>query len=216
MSIGTVLQYFGLIIGGFLLGGIMFSWFVPSIIKNIDICDLSADHNPGSANVFTSCGWKMGLLCLLLDMAKGFIPVFSAYRLLELNTDNLLFAAVMTAPIMGHAIAPFCKKGGGKCIAPAFGVMVALLPTTRVGLILAALYISLSTVARINPIRIRSIITFAIFGVLSEGMAVYNGRYAIGLGCILISLTVIVKHLRRFCVMQDTKTEINEGMCING
>lgn len=212
MSAEIVMQYAAIFIGGFLLGGVMFSWHIPKLIAKTDICELSIDHNPGSANVFSSCGWKLGLLCLLLDMAKGFLPVFVAYRVLKLSTDNLLFAAVMTAPVIGHAIAPFCKKGGGKCIATGFGVMIALLPLSRVGLILAALYILFSTIVKINPIRIRSIVTFSIFGVLSAGTAAYTEKYSIGLGCVLIALIVIIRHLQCFSSVSALKAETSKGM----
>lgn len=65
-----------LIIGGFIEGGIMFSYLLPKLIMQKDICMLSGDHNPGAANVFINCGIPMGLTCLTLDMAKGFFPVF--------------------------------------------------------------------------------------------------------------------------------------------
>ena len=56
----------GFIVGGFLLGSIMFSRIVPRLVMSRDICALSSDHNPGAANVFMKCGVKMGIICLIL------------------------------------------------------------------------------------------------------------------------------------------------------
>ena len=66
---------------GFAMGGIMYGRILPEKLAHKNVCALSPDHNPGAANVFTYCGRKMGLLCLALDMGKGFLPVFIACRL---------------------------------------------------------------------------------------------------------------------------------------
>lgn len=63
MSAGVVLQYIWLMLGGFLLGNKMFSFNVSKLVAKAEICELSANPNPGSANIFTSCGWKMELFC---------------------------------------------------------------------------------------------------------------------------------------------------------
>ena len=64
--------------GEFLLGGVMFSQLVPKLLGKGDVGRDSDDHNPGAANVFCLCGVPLGVLCLLLDLLKGFVPVFLA------------------------------------------------------------------------------------------------------------------------------------------
>ena len=192
-----LLGYAVSIVGSFLMGGIMFSQIIPRIVEGTDIQAISDDHNPGATNVFVNCGIGLGMLCLFLDLAKGFIPVFLTCKLL--GTDNLLFGIVLAAPVLGHAIAPFHHFHGGKCIATAFGEMIGLLPYNRIGLLLAALYVLFSTVIKISPNRIRSIVTFSLFGVLSGMFLSCTGDYAIALGCVLISLTAIMKHSKYFC-----------------
>lgn len=68
----TTLLYAAL---GFLSGSVLYCRFVPLLLLKKDICALSPDKNPGAANVFVHCGVPMGLLCLVLDMAKGGVPV---------------------------------------------------------------------------------------------------------------------------------------------
>ena len=196
-----ILIYCLSIAGGFLLGGVMFSQLLPQMLCGIDIQKVSDDHNPGATNVFVNCGVKMGILCLSLDLLKGFLPVFLTAKFL--GTDNMLFGLVLAAPVLGHAIAPYHRFHGGKCIATAFGEMLGLLPFNRIGLVLAAVYILFSTVIKIQPNRVRSIVSFGLFGLCSAVLLVHSGDYAIALGCCLISLTAIFKHSRYFCREQQ-------------
>lgn len=184
------------ILFGYFLGGVLFSWHIPKLLKGIDVCQASGDHNPGAANVFMFAGRQVGFLCLFCDLMKGFIPVMFALKML--NIGNILFAAVIAAPVLGHATAPFYRMSGGKSIAVSFGVYLALLPVTYVVAVLAVLYIFFSTAVKIRPVRVRSILVFALTGVFSACLCAHQGLYAVGLGCVAVSAVVIVKHLRRF------------------
>ena len=144
MTIWDRLIWLALILGGFMLGSVMFSRILPRLIKGKDVTKLSDDGNPGAANVFSTCGIVLGMLCLLLDMGKGFAPVLLAQHLVDIH--SMRFSAVLIAPVLGHALAPLNHFRGGKCIATAFGVTLALLPTTCIVLVLAGLYIAFSTV----------------------------------------------------------------------
>lgn len=183
-----------LILGGFLLGSVLFSKWVSSVLCGVDICENSPDHNPGATNVFLSCGVSMGVLALVLDLLKGFLPVFAACRYGDVK--NTLFALVMLAPVLGHAIGIYDHFHGGKCIATSFGVEIALLGETGVAWVLAGLYILFSTLVKISPNRIRSIVTYSLFGVIASLIALSEHQDAIALGNVLISLTVVAKHLR--------------------
>lgn len=74
---------------GFALGSTLFAYWTPKIIRHIDIRELPADHNPGVANAFMYGGFFCGLLSLILELAKGFVPVFLGQRFLD--THSLLF-----------------------------------------------------------------------------------------------------------------------------
>ncbi len=184
------------IIGGFLLGSMMFSQWLPNHFLKKDVTDLSDDQNPGATNVFITCGPVWGLLCLSLDMMKGFLPVYLGFRFLD--PSSLWFALVMAAPVVGHAVAPLNSFHGGKCIATTFGVLLGLFPLTHIVLLLAGIYLIFSTVLKINPNRIRSIAAFGLFGLISLISLIYHNQYAIAIGCMLISLIVIMKHSKYF------------------
>ena len=180
---------------GFAMGGIMNGRILPQKLAHTDVCALSPDHNPGAANVFTYCGWKMGLLCLALDMGKGFLPVFTACRLSGGDLTDPMIAPLMLAPVLGHALAPFSRKKGGKAIACAFGVLLGLLPGSAAVFVLAFLYILFSTLVKINPHRKRSIVTFSLFGLIALVGGIFKAHFPVGLGCVLISVVVVIKHL---------------------
>lgn len=105
------------------------------------------------------------------------------------------FAFVMLAPVLGHAAGIFNRMRGGKCIATSFGVMLGLIPVTYWGLVLlAALYIAFSLI-RLSSNRVRSIIVYSLFAVLSAVVLCLCGLFAAALGCGMISLTAVLKHL---------------------
>lgn len=171
----------------------MFCSFVPRLITGKDICRLSDDGNPGAFNVFRHCGAGVGCLCLALDVLKGLVPVLLAAFFTD--TNSILFAFVMLAPVLGHAAGIFNRMRGGKCIATSFGVMLGLIPVTYWGLVLlAALYIAFSLI-RLSSNRVRSIIVYSLFAVLSAVVLCLYGFGAAALGCGMISLTAVLKHL---------------------
>ena len=196
-----LLAFYPWILGGFLLGSVMFSRLLPRLLLGKDITEDTPDHNPGAANVFATCGVAMGLLCLGLDLMKGFLPVYLASRRLDIS--QLLFAAVMTAPVLGHAVGLLNHLHGGKCISTAFGVLLALLPVSRVVLVLAGLYIFFSVGVKIPSNRRKSILVFALFGLSSAGYLLASGQQSLAVGCALIAAIGVLKHTRHFCTVPE-------------
>jgi glycerol-3-phosphate acyltransferase PlsY len=196
MNQNELLLWSTCILNGFILGSVLFSQLIPQFFLQKDICAVSDDHNPGASNVFASCGIFWGLLCLSLDITKGFWPVFLGLQILQ--TNHLLFAAVIVAPVLGHATAPFNHFRGGKCIATSFGVLLGLFSLTNIVLLLAGIYIIFSTIFKISSTRLRSIASFSLFGILSAIILFHTKQNSIALGCLLISSIVVVKHLKIF------------------
>ena len=178
--------------GEFLLGGVMFSQLVPKLLGKGDVGRDSDDHNPGAANVFCLCGVPLGVLCLLLDLLKGFVPVFLAKDLLD--PRSLRFAGVIAAPVLGHAAGVFNRFRGGKCIATAFGVLAALLPETWIVCLLAGLYIFFSTLVKVQPMRRRSLLVFTLFGITAFGYLTVTGRLPQALGCGIVGAVAAFRH----------------------
>lgn len=183
-----------IIIGGFLLGGVMFCQLIPKSLARRDICKISVDGNPGAFNVFKHCGKRMGIPCLTLDVLKGFIPSFLAAMLLE--TDCIAFSLAMAAPVLGHAAGVFNRFHGGKGISASFGVALGIIPVSPIAIVtLTALYATFSTVLKINPASRRSVVVYALFAVIScTVFGVMKLTFA-AIGCGLVAALPIVKFL---------------------
>ena len=178
---------------GFISGSVMYSAIIPKIFCRKDVGELSDDKNPGATNVFKHCGKFIGSLCLALDIVKGAVPVLLA--VIFAGAENLTFAAVMLAPVAGHALGAFNKFRGGKCIATSFGVTLGLLPTSVIAFaLLAFYYIVFSSVFNIKPHKKRSIVVFFTFAVSALAAYIILHRIALAVGSVAIALVVILKH----------------------
>lgn len=175
---------------GYLSGSILFALYVPKLLFNKDIVALSKDNNPGTANAVKICGIPTGMVCLICEIAKGFLPVSAA--LLYVNTDTILFALVMAAPVVGHIFPVFNKCRGGKGIAVSFGVLFGLIPHSYMAIALAAIYIFFSLVLVVRPHSSRSVCTFVCFAFTS---LLFGESLSIILGCFTMSALVSYRHL---------------------
>ena len=84
------MQYFLFTLLGFVLGSTLFAYLIPKLLKNIDICTLPDDHNPGVSNAFMYGGFLCGILSLICELAKGFIPVYIGQKCLGTNRSEFI------------------------------------------------------------------------------------------------------------------------------
>ncbi len=108
----------------YFLGSIPFGLFIGKICYNMDI-RTEGSKSTGATNVARLCGFKYGVAALLLDVAKGFIPVLMAYQ----YSHNWIFISlVAAAAVIGHVFSIFMDMKGGKAVATTIGVFLALAP----------------------------------------------------------------------------------------
>lgn len=207
-----IYPYLAYALFGFILGGILFSYHIPKLLGHVDVSKESPDKNPGAANAVKLSGVRIGMLCLVCDLAKGYVPVALAVR--NLDPAQIAFAAVMAAPVIGHAWAPFYKFKGGKAIAASFGSLIALIPFSYVCVIPAALYIFFSVFFVLNPHEKRSVVVFALTALLSLLGAVFTHQWSVAAGCTVISAAVVYKNLSdpRFARSSSEKAEEEDGL----
>ena len=213
------------IIAAYVSGGVMYSRLLPRLCCHVDVQAKSDDGNPGAANAVKLAGWRVGLCCLALDLAKGYIPVAVAARVMGM--ESWCFAAVMIAPVVGHATDPFSHDdrigdsillrvfAGGKAIACSFGVLAALLPQNFSVFILVALYIFFSVAVKINPNRVRSIVTYALLAVSAGSYSIIVGMLSAACGIVGVCAVVVMKHSRIFLIevknrLADAESAIEE------
>jgi glycerol-3-phosphate acyltransferase PlsY len=81
--------------------------------------------NIGATNVARTAGMRLGVATLAGDVLKGMLPVIVA-RLA--TSDAGLWAAVGLAAVVGHVFPVTLRFAGGKGVATALGVVLALCP----------------------------------------------------------------------------------------
>ncbi|MBW2328612.1 MAG: glycerol-3-phosphate 1-O-acyltransferase PlsY [Deltaproteobacteria bacterium] len=116
-----------LIVASYLVGAIPFG-LVLSRGSGIDIRE-SGSRNIGATNVSRLLGKKLGFCTLLLDIAKGYFPMFVAGLLVGDDPGrNLVIGLCGAASITGHMFPVYLGFKGGKGVATGLGVFLYLAP----------------------------------------------------------------------------------------
>lgn len=116
--VGLILSY--------LVGSIP-SAFLAGKAKGVDLRTVGSG-NLGATNVFRTLGWKIGLTVYIADCLKGFLPVALLPGVFGTSEIGWRIAFGVAA-IAGHVKPIFLLgKGGGKGVATASGVFLALAP----------------------------------------------------------------------------------------
>ena len=118
----------GLILLSYLLGSIPFAVVVSRLMGLQDPRSFGSG-NPGATNVLRTGNRKAAVLTLLGDAAKGWLAVaLAAYASRRLGLPVELLAACAVAAFLGHVYSVFLRFKGGKGVATALGVLLALEP----------------------------------------------------------------------------------------
>ncbi len=135
-------------ITAYLLGSIPTAVWAGKILRGIDLRE-HGSGNAGAANAIRVLGWKIGVPVLLIDMAKGWLaamlPAF--FTLADPGTaliTNLQIGTGLTA-IIGHIFPVFARFRGGKGVATASGVILAIHPLLTLSCLVVFLIILLLT-----------------------------------------------------------------------
>ena len=140
--------------------------------------------NIGATNLYRTVGRKVGIITLLGDCLKGLLPVL----IVKLSTFPPELAAwVGLAAFCGHVFSLFLKFKGGKGVATALGVFLALAPLAVA--IAVALFAVLMFIWRYVSLG-------SISAAAAMPLAVYllGGSQTITVVTFVIALIVIVRH----------------------
>ncbi len=174
----------------YLLGSIPFGYVLVLLFRHQDV-RATGSGNIGATNVARSGGKGLGLLTLLLDALKGYVAVILAMHFAP-NTSHgpsALAVAAAVVAVLGHVFPIWLKFKGGKGIATALGVFVALVPWVA----LSALGLFILVVAMTRLVSLGSIlaaISIPIFALLLVPKR--SAELLAGLTC--ISVVSILKH----------------------
>ncbi len=121
-------------------------------LKGIDLRKVGSG-NIGATNASRALGAKLGMVVLVLDVFKAAIPVWIAMRPEALGTDadaQVGLAIVAFAAVLGHIFPIYLGFRGGKGVACALGIFVALDPTVAFAALL--LYVQTLVLTRTSAI----------------------------------------------------------------
>jgi glycerol-3-phosphate acyltransferase PlsY len=116
------------VVVSYLCGNISFARII-SKTKKQDITKLGSG-NPGMTNTLRNFGFKFGLLNLILDMLKAFIPSLACYYIFG-KSDMMLYVAGISS-IMGHMFPAVYKFKGGKGVSSTMGMFLAANPLATI------------------------------------------------------------------------------------
>ena len=125
---------------GYLSGSLSFSIWITRLLKGVDLREAGSGHAT-TTNTIRQAGFAAGALVLVLDIAKGWMPVWLALRYAP-----TLWLIPMTAAcaVVGHCWPVFAQFRGGMGLATAAGGLLAANPLAF--LIAAAILIFLTLI----------------------------------------------------------------------
>lgn len=116
------------ILGAYLIGSASFAVLTSKVFGLPDPRTFGS-RNPGATNVLRTGKKLAAALTLLGDGAKGWLAVFLALRLAaDYSLGDIAIAAVAFAVFLGHVYPVFFGFKGGKGVATALGILLALDP----------------------------------------------------------------------------------------
>lgn len=127
----------------YLLGSIPFGYLLVRTFRKQDI-RTTGSGNIGATNVARSGAKGLAIATLILDLGKGYLAVWIAYRLDPDNADLAMAAAI--SAVLGHIFPVWLGFRGGKGVATALGVFIAISPI--LALCLVAVFIVVFSITR--------------------------------------------------------------------
>ena len=135
----------GLIALAYMLGSLPFAVIVSRIMGLADPRTFGS-NNPGATNVLRSGSKKAAALTLLGDLLKGSVAVWIAQGLSQhFGLPSLVVALSALAVFLGHVFPFTLGFKGGKGVATAIGVLIALQPLLALACALTWIVVAYST-----------------------------------------------------------------------
>ncbi len=185
---------------GYLSGALPWGLWLGLWARGVDVRTIGS-RNLGATNVYRSLGAGLGVLTLLLDIAKGGLPVWLVPRLLlgpNLPAVGAAFPggpawcaiAVGLAAVAGHVWTCFAAFKGGKGVATTVGVLLALSPPAFA--VFVGVFVV--TVALSRFISLGSVLGSVAFATSLAWFSPGGPRSPLFVVGALIALLVIVRH----------------------
>ena len=151
----------------------------------------SGSGNPGATNAARVLGPRWGVVVLLLDVAKAWLP-----SLMVLRTMGTLAAIVAgTAVVLGHMFSPFLRGKGGKGVASALGALLAIAPGVALGAVVVFV-LAKTVLPFVGEASVVTMLVVATVGVAGAAGVVPGVSQLVGGWLIVLPLLVLSRHQR--------------------
>jgi len=198
---------------GYACGSLPFGLWVGKLTRHVDVRTLGSG-NLGATNVYRSLGAPAGIATLILDMAKGALPVLLVPRgtLGDSFPGGSQWCAIATgiAAVIGHAWTFLADFRGGKGVATAGGVMLTLTPLAT----LIALGIFVGVVAATRYISLGSVISAALFPVVVALLSPRGVHQPVFVLSVVLASVIVIRHrsnLRRLLRGEERRFSLSGG-----
>ena len=188
----TILTALLAALASYLLGSIAFAVVVSRGMGLPDPRSFGSG-NPGATNVLRTGSKKAAALTLALDAVKGWIPVWLAYQGQHLGfLDHAAVPLVAIAVFLGHLYPVFFQFKGGKGVATAAGILVAVSPW--LGLATIATWLIVAMFSRYSSVAALAAALFAPFYDWFGGGLVWQADPAMVVAVAVISALIVWRH----------------------
>jgi acyl phosphate:glycerol-3-phosphate acyltransferase len=184
--------YLIVVIVAYLLGSIPFGFLLVWLVRKEDI-RAKGSGNIGATNVLRSGAKGLGVLTFVLDGSKGYAAVAVADFLGRgKDPTTLTYLAIVAGlfAILGHMFPVWLHFKGGKGVATAFGVFLALCPWAA----LAAFVLWLVVLGLTGYVSLASILAAVVLPFLTLWLSRGRYGYVSGTAVFVSCWMVIAKH----------------------
>lgn len=172
----------------YLLGGIPAAYLAGQLLRGIDLRE-HGSGNLGATNVYRVLGARAAIPVFAFDIVKGAAAVLVLPRLTDSPDAGIWALAYGLAAIAGHMRSPYLRwSSGGKGVATALGVFVALVPWAT--LTALAAWIAVFALSRFV-----SLASLASAVVLPAAIVIFDGvRSPVFILSVIVGLAVFWTH----------------------
>jgi acyl phosphate:glycerol-3-phosphate acyltransferase len=173
-------------VAAYLIGSVSFAVIVSRAFRLPDPREYGSG-NPGATNVLRSGRKSAAALTLLGDCAKGWIAVYAAGQALP-EVAAMAAAVAAVAVILGHMYPVFHAFRGGKGVATALGVLLALNWILALGTL--ATWITIAVFFRYSSLAALLSALFAVFFAL----ILFNAAHPFFAAVAVIAVLLVWRH----------------------
>ena len=182
----------GLILLSYLLGSVPFAIVISRLMGLQDPRSFGSG-NPGATNVLRTGNKKAAVLTLLGDAAKGWVAVvLAAYVSQTYGFPVAVLAACAVAAFLGHVYSCFLKFKGGKGVATALGVLLALEPW--LALAVAGSWLIVAYAGRYSSLASITAAALAPLYYVMGGNVIWRMHPSIAFAILVVAALVLYRH----------------------